>query len=96
VEGRSHIKVFTFDGPFTVLQIDATFFPNQAEGIVLYDRPDDSGYWIATDQGMQSNTFHVFDRHSLEHRGAFAGEVTLNTDGCVVIACFSVSAGKHP
>ncbi len=78
---RSHIKVFTMSGEFTGEMIDQQYFPNQAEGIALYACDDGNGYWISTDQGKSSNTFHVFDRQSLEHIGSFSGETTMNTDG---------------
>lgn len=81
LETASHIKVYTLDGRFTGQVIDSGLFPNQAEGILLYECGDSAGYWITTDQGMDANTFHVFDRASLEHVGSFRGTETLNTDG---------------
>ena len=81
LETASHIKVYTLDGKFTGQTIDSGLFPNQAEGIILYACGDTAGYWLATDQGMEANTFHVFDRQSLAHVGSFQGETTLNTDG---------------
>jgi 3-phytase len=81
LETESHIKVYTLDGKFTGQIIDSGLFPNQAEGIILYACGDTAGYWIATDQGMATNTFHVFDRQSLAHVGSFQGEATLTTDG---------------
>jgi 3-phytase len=81
LETASHIKVYTLDGKFTGQVIDSGLFPNQAEGIILYACGDTAGYWLATDQGMTANTFHVFDRQTLAHVGSFQGEATLNTDG---------------
>ncbi len=81
LETASHIKVYTLDGKFTGQIIGADRFPNQAEGIILYACGDTAGYWLATDQGMTSNTFHLFDRRSLAHIGSFQGQATLNTDG---------------
>lgn len=81
LETASHIKVYTLDGRFTGKVIDSGLFPNQAEGILLYECGDTAGYWITTDQGMEANTFHVFDRQTLTHVGSFRGEQTLNTDG---------------
>ena len=80
-EGRSHIKVFTLDGEFTGETIDKRHFPHEAEGIALYACDDGGGYWISTDQDETTNTFHIFDRQSLEHVGSFSGETTRNTDG---------------
>ena len=79
-EGASMIKVYGVDGRYAGVNIPSTFFPNEAEGIVLYACTD-GGYWIATDQSEVDNTFHVFDRTSLEHRGSFKGEGVLHTDG---------------
>ena len=42
---------------------------------------NNSGYWIATDQSFQKNTFFVFDRETLSPLGSFIAEGTLNTDG---------------
>ena len=81
LETASHIKVYTLDGKFTGQTLDSGLFPNQAEGIILYACGDTAGYWVTTDQGMTSNTFHVFDRQSLAHLGSFQGAATLNTDG---------------
>ena len=80
-EGDSKIMVYTMDGAFTGQIIPATFFPHQAEGIALYACGPNDGYWIATDQGEEVNTFHVFGRASLEHLGSFRGAGVLNTDG---------------
>jgi 3-phytase len=80
-EGASMIKVYDFDGRFTGRIIDSTFFPSQAEGIVLYDCPAGAGYWITTDQSQTANAFHVFDRGTLELVGSFGGRTVRNTDG---------------
>lgn len=81
LEGESTIKVYDLAGRFTGRTFDTAFFPNEAEGITLYACGTDGGYWIATDQGKDVNTFHVFDRLTFEHLGSFAGEVVMNTDG---------------
>lgn len=81
LETGSHIKVYTLDGSFTGQVIDSGLFPHQAEGIILYQCGDSAGYWITTDQHEVTNTFHVFDRQTLEHVGSFRGAQTLNTDG---------------
>lgn len=80
-ERASMVKEYATDGSFTGRIIPDSFFPNQAEGIVLYDCGGTAGYWITTDQGKAVNTFHVFDRVSLDHLGSFRGERVLNTDG---------------
>lgn len=81
LETGSHIKVYSLDGEFTGQAIGVGLFPHQAEGIILYACGDSAGYWVATDQDLAVNTFHVFDRASLDHLGSFRGAGTLNTDG---------------
>lgn len=80
-EGDSKIMVYSLEGEFTGDMIDASYFPHQAEGILLYACGDTAGYWITTDQGEDVNTFHLFDRASLDHVGSFRGRTVLNTDG---------------
>lgn len=80
LEGESQIKIYRLDGTFAGESISTGYFPHEAEGIVLYTCGDD-GYWIATDQDEENNTFHVFDRASLEYLGSFQGETVANTDG---------------
>lgn len=84
LEGESMIKVYSLDGRFTGEVIDSTFFPNQAEGIVLYECDTNAGYWVATDQGEAINTFHIFDRRTFDHLGSFRGPTVLNTDGIAI------------
>lgn len=81
LEGSSQLKVYTLDGQFTGDTVPQRFFPNQAEGIVLYACGDTAGYWIATDQGKVVNTYHLFDRMTLAHVGSFGSPTILNTDG---------------
>lgn len=75
------LREYSLAGEFTGRTIGAGLFKAQAEGITLWACEDGSGYWIATDQFKDLSLFHVFDRKSLEHRGAFAGKATANTDG---------------
>lgn len=89
----SHIKVFTLDGEFTGRMIGPEHFPNEAEGLALYECPSEEGYWLSTDQGDRSNTFHVFDRQTLELIGSFTSERIRNTDG---IALTQRSFGPFP
>ncbi|WP_235872406.1 phytase [Pseudoxanthomonas winnipegensis] len=69
------------DGTYTGRDIGAGLYKAQAEGIALLACADGSGYWIGTDQFKDRSLFHVFDRRTLRHLGAFAGQVTANTDG---------------
>jgi 3-phytase len=75
------IKVYNLDGTFTGEQIGKGVFKAQAEGIALYACEDGSGYWLSADQADDRTVYHVFDRQSLQHAGAFMGRTTANTDG---------------
>lgn len=75
------IKVYDLEGRFTGQQIGKGIFEAQAEGIALYSCDDGSGYWLSTDQADDRTVYHVFDRQSLQHAGAFMGGTTANTDG---------------
>ncbi|HKU61105.1 MAG TPA: hypothetical protein VJQ44_07815 [Gemmatimonadales bacterium] len=81
LEGGSVIKEYTLEGKFTGRLVGPGLFPHQAEGIILYSCGDTAGYWVTTDQSLEVNTFHVFDRTTLAHLGSFRGNTTLNTDG---------------
>lgn len=83
-EGEAQIKVYTLDGTFAGETIPSQYFRSEAEDIMLYECGGDDGYWITTDQSEKTNTFHVFDRSSLAHVGAFRGEMVSNTDGIFV------------
>jgi 3-phytase len=74
------LKVYTLEGVFSGV-VGEGVFRVQPEGIALFACADGSGYWIATDQDMENNVFHLFNRRTLEHVGAFRGQVTRNTDG---------------
>ncbi len=75
------IKIYGLDGRYKGKQLGKGVFKAQAEGIALYACDDGSGYWLSTDQAKGRTVYHLFDRKTLEHAGAFAGEVTANTDG---------------
>ena len=80
-ETDSFLKVYDLDGRFTGKTFGRGRFPQQAEGVALYTCGDTAGYWVTTDQGDTVNTFHVFDRVTLDHVGAFTGAATRRTDG---------------
>ena len=69
------------DGRYRGRDIGQGVFKAQAEGIALWQCDDGSGYWITTDQFKDRTLFHVWDRRSLRHVGAFAGNTVANTDG---------------
>lgn len=80
-EADTQVKEYTLDGRFTGRSFGRGLFTQQAEGIALWTCGDSAGYWVTTDQGPVINTFHLFDRQTLEHVGAFRGAVTNTTDG---------------
>lgn len=80
-ESDTQIKEYTLDGRFTGRSFGRGIFTQQAEGIALWTCGDSTGYWVTTNQGPVVNTFHLFDRQTLAHVGAFRGKVTNTTDG---------------
>ena len=79
-----NLLIYTPQGEFTGQSI-AGWFETEPEGLGLF-ACGAGGYWVATDQHDQAarNVFHVFDRKTLEHRGAFRGATTHTTDGVAV------------
>ena len=75
------VREYSIDGRYRGHTIGLGTFKAQAEGIALWRCADGSGYWIATDQFKDRSLFHVFDRRTLAHVGAFAGRTVSNTDG---------------
>lgn len=77
----NEIKAYSLAGRYTGRRFGADVLEAQAEGIALYACLDGSGYWLTTAQGKGRTTFHLFDRRSFDHVGAFTGEYVANTDG---------------
>lgn len=75
------VREYSMQGKYRGRTIGLGLFKAQAEGVALWQCADGSGYWIATDQFKDRSLFHVFDRRTLEHVGAFAGNTVGNTDG---------------
>lgn len=75
------VREYSLRGTYRGRTIGLGLFKAQAEGIALWQCADGSGYWIATDQFKDRSLFHVFDRRTLEHVGAFSGNTVGNTDG---------------
>lgn len=92
-ERDTYVKVYSLDGEYTGESLGRGIHSAQTEGIVLYPCGDSEGYWIATDQSHTGNAFHVYDRTSLRHLGAFAGKTVANTDG---IALTEQGYGSFP
>lgn len=74
-------REYSMAGEFRGNTIGLGRFKAQAEGVTLWSCPDGSGYWLTTDQFKDRSLFHVFDRKTLQHLGAFAGKTVANTDG---------------
>ena len=75
------VREYDLSGNYRGRTIGLGLFRAQAEGIALWQCIDGSGYWITTDQFKDRSLFHVWDRATLQHLGAFAGETVGNTDG---------------
>ena len=75
------LREYDLEGRYRGRTVGLGTFKAQAEGIALWACPDGSGYWLATDQFKDRTLFHVYDRASLAHVGAFAGARVGNTDG---------------
>lgn len=81
---QNNIKVYDLEGNFTGDIMGEGTFKYEPEGIALYSCPENTGYWVTTDQGKKHNFFYVFDRKSLKHIGTFVNPNTLNTDGITI------------
>lgn len=77
----NEIKVYSMAGSYSGRRFGHDVLEAQAEGIALYACLDGDGYWLTTAQGKRQTTFHLFDRRSFAHVGAFIGEQVANTDG---------------
>src|SRR3546814_559564 len=70
----NEFKVYDLQGRFTGRTFGGDFLQAQAEGIALKACADGSGWWLTTEQGKGRTVFHLFDRSTLAHVGAVAGE----------------------
>jgi 3-phytase len=77
---RINVKIYTLDGRFTGTTVGDGVLTSEPEGIALW-ACGARGVWVVTDQHARRTLFHLFDRVTLEHLGAFSGAVTANTDG---------------
>ncbi len=85
--------IYDLEGRYTGQRLGDGLIQGDQEGIALYECPSGNGYWITTDQGLEVNRFHVFDRASLDYLGSFSGRSTLNTDG---IAFYPAASERFP
>lgn len=77
----TRLKIYDFNLQYSGQDLASGLLQTQAEGVTLWQCADGSGYWIITDQHPTRSIFHLFDRQSLAHLGAFSGPRTGNTDG---------------
>jgi len=76
-----NVKVYSDDGRFLGMTFADGYIHREPEGIAIWEA-EKGGWIIVTDQGEQLTTFHVFDRQTLRHVGAWIGSPNLaNTDG---------------
>ncbi len=85
------VQVFDLDGNHRKT-LGREWLSYEPEGIGLWECGA-GGAWIVTDQGDTSTVFHVLDRSSFAHLGAFRGRTTANTDG---IALTSTPLAGYP
>lgn len=77
----NEFKVYDLQGNYANRVFGGDTLEAQAEGIALYACGTNGGWWVTTAQDSDRTTFHLFDRDSLAHAGAFQGETVANTDG---------------
>lgn len=78
------VKVYGADGVFADKTFGQEEIAREPEGVALLDGPGD-GLIILTDQQKKLSVWHLYDRKTLKHLGAFTGEPTIaNTDGICV------------
>jgi len=77
---RSEVKVYNLNGNYQNKSFGKGIFNGQIEGISLF-KEGNGGFWIITDQSYHENIFHMFERKTFSHIGAFKGPKTTNTDG---------------
>lgn len=89
---RKHVKVYASDGTFSGRTLGDGLIQGDPEGLVVLDAPlraregGRRGIVLVTDQRPTVSIWHVFDRDTLEHIGAFTGRPTIaNTDGICVL-----------
>lgn len=92
-EEPGEIRLYDLAGRYQGRDLGSRMFGGQPEGLALYACADGSGYWIATDQQLDSNRFHVFERRSLQHVGTFHGRTVQFTDG---VALHPVPTPRFP
>lgn len=87
--GAMSVKEYTLDGTFTGRCIGKGIFKYEPEGIARWYDDTGDGWWIMTDQELNTSYFHLFDGDTLAHIGVFAGGEIANTDGvCLTTASF--------
>lgn len=78
-KGNTHIKVYDTTGTYKS-KFGLDIFTSQAEGLALIDT-EQGGYLVSTDQALEHNIFHFFDRYTLKLLASFDSGKLTNTDG---------------
>lgn len=78
---NSVVKVYDLDGNYKNISFGKGIFKFQVEGIALYEKDPENGFWIVTDQDRGSNRFQIFDRNTFKYITGFYSGKTQNTDG---------------
>lgn len=75
------LRLYTFAGNYSGRDLGFGLLRTRAAGIALWACQDGSGYWIAADPFSDRSVFHVFDRKTLAHRGAFSSKRIAGSGG---------------
>jgi len=82
--GYRDVKVYSLDGRFTGTVFAGSEIRREPEGIVVVG-DDPGGFIVVTDQQKKLSVWHLYDRETYAHLGAFTGEPRIaNTDGIAV------------
>ena len=83
-EMEEHHKIMALDlitGEVTKEDLGNFNRGNDPEGIALVANPDNSGYWICTEQSKSDNRFHLYDRNTLDYISTMYLDGVSYTDG---------------
>lgn len=75
------VRLYSFAGDYSGRDLGFGLLHTRAAGIALWACADGSGYWIVADPFADRSVFHVFDRKTLAHRGAFSSKRIAGSGG---------------
>ena len=64
--------------------IGNNIFSGEPEGITLIQTDEKNGIYITTDQSIENNKFHMWNREDLKYLGYFSNPEIQNTDGICI------------